>query len=195
MAMLVPPAVVPGSMSTQEQPTLAVDDGVELRPWRVDDAPYALVAFADPEIQRWHFRSMTTTIEAAEWIAAMAVGWRSESAGTWAIARPGGDAVLGRISFYVRDLQSGLGEVTYWVLPDARGEGLASRAADRVATWALDEVGFHRVEVRHSTQNVASCRTAERAGFVGEGVLREALLHADGWHDVHLHGRVAPPAP
>jgi RimJ/RimL family protein N-acetyltransferase len=37
--------------------------------------------------------------------------------------------------------------------------------------------------------NTASCRVAGKAGFRLEGTLRSALLHTDGWHDMHLHGR------
>ena len=33
-------------------------------------------------------------------------------------------------------------------------------------------------------------RVAAKAGFTAEGTLRSALLHADGWHDMHLHARV-----
>ena len=43
----------------------------------------------------------------------------------------------------------------------------------------------------HSTANAASCRVAEKAGFAPEGVLRQSVRHLDGWHDMHLHARVA----
>ena len=48
-----------------------------------------------------------------------------------------------------------------------------------------------RLEVWHSTRNAASCRVAEKAGFVAEGVKRHAVLHVDGWHDMHVHARIA----
>lgn len=60
-----------------------------------------------------------------------------------------------------------------------------------VATaWAFDR-GLHRVHLEHSVGNPASCRVAERAGFTLEGTQRSAALHLDGWHDMHLHARVA----
>ena len=31
---------------------------------------------------------------------------------------------------------------------------------------------------------------AAKAGFALEGTKRSALLHADGWHDMHLHARI-----
>jgi RimJ/RimL family protein N-acetyltransferase len=32
---------------------------------------------------------------------------------------------------------------------------------------------------------------ATRAGFSLVGILRGFMLHADGWHDVHMHARLA----
>jgi lactoylglutathione lyase len=59
----------------------------------------------------------------------------------------------------------------------------------RLATWALDEVGFWRLTIRHSKQNQPSCRVATAAGFLPEATLLQQHLHADGWHDVHVHAR------
>jgi RimJ/RimL family protein N-acetyltransferase len=47
------------------------------------------------------------------------------------------------------------------------------------------------MEINHSTQNPASCRVAEGAGYLAEGVKRSEALHADGWHDMHQHARIA----
>jgi ribosomal-protein-alanine N-acetyltransferase len=60
-----------------------------------------------------------------------------------------------------------------------------------MAAWAFGTLGLHRIEANHSTANPASCRVAERAGFAAEGVKRGEALHADGWHDMHLHARLA----
>lgn len=62
-----------------------------------------------------------------------------------------------------------------------------------VATWAFDELGMHRVEVAHSIANPLSCRVASKAGFEVEGTRTSALLHDDGWHDMHVHRRIAAP--
>ncbi|WP_435880234.1 hypothetical protein [Streptomyces atroolivaceus] len=41
-----------------------------------------------------------------------------------------------------------------------------------------------------SVLNEASCRVAVKPGFSFEGVRRRGNLHADGWHDMHVHARV-----
>jgi ribosomal-protein-alanine N-acetyltransferase len=88
------------------------------------------------------------------------------------------------------DLDQGEGEAAYWVLPPARGRGVATRALRAVTDWMFTYVGLHRVYLEHSTRNEASCRVATGAGFVAEGTRRSACLHLDGWHDMHLHARV-----
>jgi RimJ/RimL family protein N-acetyltransferase len=70
------------------------------------------------------------------------------------------------------------------------GPGVATRATAELARWALDGLELHRLELMHSIANPPSCRVADKAGFTLEGTLRSALLHPDGWHDLHLHARL-----
>ncbi len=70
------------------------------------------------------------------------------------------------------------------------GAGVVVEATRRVSEWALHDLGLHRLRLCHSVANPASCRVAEKAGFSLEGTMCSALLHADGWHDEHLHALV-----
>jgi RimJ/RimL family protein N-acetyltransferase len=64
------------------------------------------------------------------------------------------------------------------------------RPTTALTHWAFEQVGFHRLELTHALADDASCRVADRSGFTLEGTKRSALLHPDGWHDMHLHARV-----
>lgn len=183
--------IAAGSIASQEQPSLAAGGTVTLRRWEAEDHQALSAAFADGEIQRWHLLRIDSPIEAKEWIAETRAGWRSETVATWAIAVGDRSDAVGRISLYLHDLRNGLGEVSYWVAPQARGAGLATCALVAVAEWAFDELGMHRVEVAHSIANLSSCRVAIKAGFNAEGTRASALLHDDGWHDMHVHRRIA----
>ena len=68
---------------------------------------------------------------------------------------------------------------------------MAGRALTAMTEW-LFTLGLHRVELMHSVLNEPSCRVAAKQGFELEGTRRSALLHPDGWHDMHLHARIAP---
>jgi RimJ/RimL family protein N-acetyltransferase len=184
---LVTPAVAPGSLAQLPQPVLE-QDGFVLRPWRASDAPAVAQAYSDPGIQRWHNRSMDGP-EAGAWVESWAARWARESGAGWAIGGPAG--LLGQISLRRLDLAEGLAEVSYWVVPAARGRRLAPRALCALSTWLFDQVRVHRVELAHSTMNPASCRVAEHADFPLEGTKRGESQHRDGWHDMHLHARLA----
>ncbi|MCZ9346905.1 GNAT family N-acetyltransferase, partial [Streptomyces sp. TRM76130] len=129
--------------------------------------------------------------EVRGWIAEWQRAWAEERNAQWAVADAVGDGLLGRVALRDVLLGDGVAEVAYWTVAAARGRGVAARATAALARWALDEVGLHRLELTHAVANTASCRVAERAGFVLEGVKRSALRHSDGWHDMHLHARLS----
>lgn len=192
MPLLVSPVATAGTLARLEQPVLA-GPGFVVRPWRPGDAAAVAAAYRDPAIQQWHARSLSLD-EARAWVAQWPGRWRAESGAGWAIAADDDDGVLGQISLRTVDLGQGLAEISYWVLPAARGRQVAARALGVLSHWAFDVLGLHRIEVQHATSNIASCRVAERAGYPAEGTRRSAVLHPDGWHDMHLHARIAPPA-
>ena len=188
MGKLIPPVVPAGSMAGDRPPDVRIDDELVLRAWRVEDAPVVVEAFADPDIQHWHFRRYDDEAEALGWIEATFEDWRSERSATWAIVRTATD-VVGRVTIYT-SLEDGHGEVSYWVLPHARRQRVASRACIAAIEWA-HALGLHRVQLQHSIANAASRHVALRCGFVEEGVRRGANLHADGWHDMRLYSHLA----
>lgn len=186
MPRLTAPVVPAGSLSKAEQPVLHAGD-LLLRPWAEADADALLTAFTDAAIQHWNGHSVASRQEAVEMIASYNQGWRTETAAHWAITGP---EVIGRVALRVIDLEEGSAEIAYWVMPAVRGRGTAVQAVAALCEWALADIGLHRLELHHSVANTASCRVAEKAGFGYEGTKRSAFLHADGWHDLHLHSRI-----
>jgi RimJ/RimL family protein N-acetyltransferase len=187
MPYRVEPVLPPGSLARLSQPLLHVDE-LLLRPWQSADVPVVLRAYAEPAIQQWHMRTLTPA-EAEQWVAQWPHRWQAETGAGWAVT--GRDGVVGQISIRSFGLGEGAGEISYWVLPAARGRRVAGRALSVLTDWAFGTLGLHRIEVEHSTRNPASCRVAEWTGYPLEGTRVSAALHADGWHDMHLHARVA----
>jgi ribosomal-protein-alanine N-acetyltransferase len=185
---------------------------VRLRPWRDDDLPAVLGAFSDPDLIRW------TTHEAhpdeglvRAWLLSRRDGWNSGEMATWAAvtapaaiatpaaasSRDGGGPLLGSVGLkrlrWARLAAAPVHtDVMYWVLPAARGSGLASALASSATTWAHGVLGLHRVELHHELDNAGSCRVARRAGYELEGTTRRSFSTPRGWVDEHLHAWVAP---
>lgn len=183
------PAIRAGTLAANAQPTLAAGGGLLLRPWRAGDAEAFLAAYQDPVIRQWHTRRPADEEQVHEWFERYRRDWAQERGAHWAVTRGGGE-VAGRIALAGLDFDDGLGHCAYWVVPAARGAGVASRALTAMSRWALGEAGFHRLELDHSTGNLASCRVAAKAGFRLEGTKRGAAVHDDGRHDMHLHARI-----
>lgn len=177
-------------MARGGQPVLGLAGGLELRPWRTDDVDALVEAGQDPAIRQWNLLVVETSEEARARIERMHRRWQDERGAIWAVARPDGGRAVGLVGLNDIDLEGGSAEVVYWLLPSARGGGVVVEATKRVSRWALDELGLHRLRLCHSVLNPASCRVAARAGYTAEGTMRSALLHADGWHDQHLHALV-----
>jgi RimJ/RimL family protein N-acetyltransferase len=91
----------------------------------MSDAPALAAAYADPTIQRWHARSLTLA-EAGQWVAIANSGWVGEIAANWAVID--WDGLVGRMSLRTVDLADGLATIGYWVVPAARGRGIARHA-------------------------------------------------------------------
>ncbi|MEV0644903.1 GNAT family protein [Phytomonospora sp. NPDC050363] len=187
MPRLINAVLPPGTVARRPQPVLELGD-IFLRPWRAGDAEAVAAAYDDPGIRRWHARSMSPE-EAPGWIGEWRERWNAESGAGWAVADESG--VLGQIALRRLSLADGVAVISYWVLPAARGRRVAARALVGLSAWAFDELGLQRVELSHSVGNPASCAVAERAGFPLEGTKRGEALHTDGWHDMHLHARLA----
>jgi [ribosomal protein S5]-alanine N-acetyltransferase len=191
MPSLFAPVVPDGALGERPQPRIH-GDGVLLRPWCEADIPALVAAYADPEIRHWHARTLEDEHEALAWLDERERSRHQETAVDWAVVDPADDTiVLGRASLRSVDLTEGVAEVAYWVSPEHRGKRVATGALCTLSDWAFDELGLHRLALLHSTRNPRSCRVAQQALYAAEGTLREQALHPDGWHDMHLHARLA----
>lgn len=186
MPSLIADVVPAGSWGPTQQPTIE-GAGLLLRPWRQGDESFLVNAYADPDIQRWHSFTLTDDSDAAAWMERHERRWREESGADWAVLGEG--KLLGRIGFRILSLVEGEAEVAYWVAPQARGQHVASRALTALVAWAR-EAGMHRLTLLHSVLNQPSCKVAQHCNFPLEGTAVRALIHADGWHDMHQHARL-----
>ena len=191
MPPLVDRALPPGALRRLTQPRLDVGADLLVRPWQSTDAGFLRRTFQDPDIQQWHARRLDSDDEAREWLSEWPQRWERETDASWAVARKDTDEAVGQVGFRAIRLDQARAQVSYWVAPVARGRGAATQAAAAVTSWAMTVVGLQRVGLAHAVENLASCRVADGAGFAYEGTLRRYGLHADGWHDMHMHARVA----
>jgi RimJ/RimL family protein N-acetyltransferase len=109
--------------------------------------------------------------EARMWVEQASSFWRAGTSAPFAVTDAETGTVLGGVGFgWVGDEH--VGEVGYWLRSAVRGRGLTGRAVVLVSRWSFEELGCERLQLRADSDNVASQRVAEKAGFTREGVLR-----------------------
>ncbi|WDF34803.1 GNAT family protein [Arthrobacter agilis] len=69
-------------------------------------------------------------------------------------------------------MSAGRAQIGYGIAPSSRGRHLASDALCAVTSFAWTLPELHRTELYIEPWNAASIRTAERAGYLREGLLR-----------------------
>lgn len=170
-----------------EKPTLA-GDLVTLRPFRDEDLPAMTAAISDPEVVRLT-GSAHTTEEAAQ-------PPDENRLRDWYATR---NAQQERLDLAIVDNASGacVGEVVLneWEEPNAscnfriligpagRDRGLGTEATRLVLAHAFEALGLHRVSLEVYAFNPRGQQAYEKAGFVREGVRREALRFDGQWVD------------
>jgi RimJ/RimL family protein N-acetyltransferase len=163
-----------GDMAVTFPETTLTAGDLTLRPFSPSDIDDVVSACQDVETLRWLPLPRPYTKADAEWfIGTFGPTQRASGEGVvFAIESAGrlaGAIDLKRVNWVTK-----VAEVGYWVAPWARGRGVASGAARALSLWAIRDHGFERVELFAATGNTASRRAAVRAGFVREGVARNA---------------------
>ena len=165
---LIDAVLPPGSLRRLAQPTFDVNGHV-LRPWRATDAPEVEQRPdpGHPAVARLAVHDGGQ--EARRWVASWGSRWQAETGGSWAVATP--TELLGQVSLRRIDLDGGDAEISYWVVPAARGRGVASSAVQAVTAWAFGELGLHRIAIEHSVATTSSSpRPTSSGSFRRQGV-------------------------
>lgn len=107
--------------------------------------------------------------EVPEWLADGVLRPRREGAGVHLMMLDRAALrIVGSISLFHADWEVRAAEIGYGVRSDERGKGYATEALAAVARWALTEGGIQRAWLNANTDNLASCRVAEKRASSGK---------------------------
>ena len=152
-------------------PDPALTDGVvSLRPFGEADIEQILAACRDEEIQRFlpiprPYERSDAEAYVARTKRQWAEGWKAAFA---IVPAEDPERVLGAINLAIAESVANSG---YWVAPDARGLGVATRALHLLSTWAMETVGLGVILLEIRPENEASIAVARAAGFHEAGRL------------------------
>lgn len=98
--------------------------------------------------------------------------WKTKAFGMWLLRRTGETEVIGGCGLAHPDHWP-RHELTWWLMPDARGQGVATEASRAIIEWAYDTLGWSSVETHMRDENLPARRLAERLG--GRKIDRETF--------------------
>ena len=179
------------------EPVEIVAGRYQLRPPSLREAADVLAMAADPDIRRWNPLGSVTDEETARAWCEKWADWVAAGSAQFNVLDATSGRLLGMVAVHQIDYEAGNAELGYRVAPWARGQGVATVAVRSVSDWAFGALEMTRLQLLHAVDNAASCRVAEKAGYLLEGTTRSSYRYGDGLlHDEHIHGRlVSDPIP
>ena len=177
-------------LTAEEGVSLDLGD-IVLRPWRDADIPELCAALADPDIAAWAAQPQPFgAAEAQAFVDESRSMWRDGSGAAFAVVSADSGKLIGAVSRYGPDGHHA--SIGCWVVPEARGRGIGTRALKAVADWTMATTATIRLEAFIIVGNEGSERMAQRAGFERDGVLRSFEMVDGKPVDCVAYSRIRP---
>lgn len=170
-------------------PVLASQD-VVLREVQLCDAPELAALMGMPEVARF-ISPPPTTVEGFERFIEHSLRQRAQGEGAcFALTLRDGMTPIGILQIRMpvppeRDIAllnggSATAEWGFALSSSYWGTGLFQQAAELVMEFAFEQLGVHRLEARCALNNGRGQRALSKIGASAEGILRQALMAAEG---------------
>jgi len=156
-----------------EPPRIVLDEVFVLDGPRMEDAAAHRRFALDPDAARffgWTVEQARSAPDShyAEGMEDFIRGWQTGARLSLAIRRIADGEAVGTVE--LRPSSSGEeADLSYFVVPELRGRGLASRGVDAFLAWGVSQLGLRRARIGCHVENAASRRVAEKCGFTFAG--------------------------
>ncbi|WP_309685075.1 GNAT family protein [Armatimonas sp.] len=158
---------------------------VRLVPLTLEMAPLFCAWFADTEVTKYLSLSYPPTLDfEKEWLEKVG---RNNTDLVWAVQLRGSEKLIGttglhQLNWQNRSAVTGnlIGAKEEW------GKGYASEIVALRTAYAFGTLGLEKLTTLIYTENIASRRALEKAGYQTVGVARHERWHLGRWHDAWL---------
>lgn len=100
-------------------------------------------------------------------------------------------SLVGTIGLHKIDWLNRRGEIGYWIVEPAQGNGLVSSCVKAMLRYAFHNLALNRVEIRCAVGNGRSCAVPERLGFCFEGISRDGQWLNGKFVDLRIYAKLA----
>lgn len=168
-------------------PPESLDTGrVRIRCYRPDDGPAlsAAVNSSYAHLRPWMpwATPCQSVAQSTRLVRTFRARWLLAEDFVLGIWTPDESQLLGGTGFHLRHgpLELGVAEIGMWIRGEQAGQGLGTHVLEALVGWGFSAWPWRRLVWKCDTGNVASRRTAEKAGLVLEGVQRLDARTVDG---------------
>jgi ribosomal-protein-alanine N-acetyltransferase len=159
----------------------------ELKQVHTEDQAFLFKGLSDPIAMPYngvYFKTLEDTKAQLDWYDK---NWKEGTGINWKIEDKNTCESIGVISVYNYKPEHRKAELGYWLLPRFWGKGIASEVIKPVIHYWKTEKKLHRFEAFIETENIASIRLIEKAGFIFEGTQRECEIKFGRFISLHMY--------
>ena len=179
----------------RSDPNLSLGHGLRMRALVTEDADLLVQATSrESEPSLWGPRP-AVPYSLHDGRAALSA-WDPAAGGQFSIGVLRGRQLLGAVGLMPD--RPGSVELAYWIRPEQRGRGIASRAVRAATLWTHGSLGVPRIWLEIRPGNEPSLRVAQRAGYRFEQRLAQHCrdwssedAEHDSWHDCLIWAHVS----
>ena len=91
------------------------------------------------------------------------------------------------IGLVVLELEGGVQELGYGIIPSERGKGYCTDAVKIAVDYLFLSKPIVRIQAHTNVRNTGSQRVLEKAGFQKEGIIRKRIFVRGDWRDEFLY--------
>lgn len=147
--------------------------GVELRAVREGDVNMARELSTDPYVPiTGSLPSYASEGQALEWVQRQRDRHTDHAGFSFTVVKAFTGQPVGHCGLWLKELSEGRATAGYSIIPSARGKGLAAEALSALTAFGWTVPHLFRIALYIEPWNIGSVRTAERAGYAREGLLR-----------------------
>lgn len=171
------------SLEFDPQPVLLQGRHVRLEPLEFRHLAALLAAAQDPELFQWYVTPpLGDTMEMTKWLEERLRGLAAGTEVGWATVRVSDGRVVGATTFLdIRRANRGLEIGNTWLAKEAQRTAINTEAKLLQLTYAFEQLGAVRVQLKTDERNVRSRSAIARLGCTFEGILRKYQARYDGF--------------
>ena len=115
----------------------------------------------------------STKEEVKELLDKYITAYQNEDYYRWVVIEKVSQSAIGQVSIFLVNSKNHWGEIEYCIGRQFHRKGYATEATLATISYGFEKVNFHKIQVCHKENNIASKGLILKCGFTYEGTLRD----------------------